>query len=215
MTLSIEFLEAHPTIEELSIDENFGVDEVDLEEDENPVINKPILPNLRRLSAPNDWIIPILTSYPDRMPPIEDLRGLCMPTDDQRQTILRLLKRMSNLRRIKLYESSIVQDLRSLSLVAPRLTWIELRPRSTSDGFGSLFELKDRRLSDKQLVRPLCPDNDPRLTSGIFSGLRLISWTPWPRFLICLHFTGYAYSARMTTNGTLEYRINLLNGVRS
>jgi hypothetical protein len=54
---------------------------------------------------------------------------------------------MPNLRRLKLDKPSIVQDLRTLSLVAPQLTSIEFRPRSTFDGFGPVFELKERRLS--------------------------------------------------------------------
>jgi len=215
MAPSVAFLEAHPTIEELSIDRSFGVDEVDFGDDEKPiVIDTPVLPNLRRLRAPNGWIVAILKSHPDRIPPVEDLRGLHMPTDDQRQTILDLLKRMPDLRRIALHESSIVQDLHALSLAVPQLTWIELHPRSLFDGFGPGFALKERRLSDQQLVRSLRFDCDFRLTSSTRSCLRLNSWMPWRCFVICSLFTGYAYSARATTDGTPEYQTDLLNGAR-
>lgn len=102
-------------------------------------ISGPLLPNIRRLSIGREWVVAILSSHKDKLPPVEEIRCLPDTSSSFMEKFAPLLSRFALLRRLNFYPDNLLGDLTLLGKHVPQLVWIE---NCTSAGTVFDTELK-------------------------------------------------------------------------
>lgn len=119
------FLVAHPTLEQLQVDDYFGVTEEESYLPESIILPAGVLPNIRRLACPVQYAVAILSSPLPFPRPIEHISEV-NATHSQGPRFLDLLSQLSTLRRLDLAYSDGLGTMEVLSQASRNLVWLEL-----------------------------------------------------------------------------------------